>query len=280
VTDQRAAATDAGHAATEPAPGATAHAAAEPATVHDAVRLLARTAGNRAVVQMLARHGTTAVNPATAPTTTRADPRFAKVDADLTFSQWGWQAMGVMDKYNVMLVLTDQGAPASFLPDYNRCVINVARPSHEVAAYFVHEMHHAVQYHEGRSPKATTMAKPDWVRMMVKEEVDGTQKGFLHKLALESFGRAPKDDLPAGMHHFRSAYRYGKEKAVSEGKEGVPAGDAARANAYKMVRWMIEDPTGQTATELGPNQFDSYERYYRREWTTQNPAAPAATPHP
>jgi hypothetical protein len=280
VAHERVADTDAEHAAVETTLGAPAHAPLGPATTLDAIRVLARAAGNRAVGQMLARHGTSAVNPATAPTTTRADPRFAKVDADLSFSQWGWEAMGVMDKYKVMLVLTDQGAPASFLPDYNRCIINLARPSYEVAAYFVHEMHHAVQYHEGRSPKATTMAKPDWVKMMVKEEIDGTQKGFLHKLALESFGRAPKDDLPAGMHHFRSAYKYGKEKATSEGKEGVAAGDAARANAYKMVRWMIEDPTGQTATELGPNQFDSYERYYRREWTTQNPAAPAATAHP
>jgi hypothetical protein len=257
----------------EPAAGEPAAAPPGPAA-YEAVRQIAHTAGNRAAGLLLARHTADAVDVTKARTTDRNDPRFAKVDADLSFSKYGWEAMGIMDKYKVRLVLTDEGAPASFLPDFNRCIINLTRPSYEVAAYFVHEMHHAVQFHEGRSPAATTMGSDDWVRMMVKEEIDGTQKGFLHKLALERFGRAPEDDRPQGMNYFRGAFTHGKKKALEQGLEGVAAGDAARANAYRMTEYLIADPTGKKQTTLGPNQFDSYERYYRREWARLNKPKP------
>jgi hypothetical protein len=118
------------------------------------------------------------------------------------------------------------------------------------------------------------MGSDDWVRMMVKEEIDGTQKGFLHKLALERFGRAPEDDRPQGMNYFRGAFTHGKKKALEQGLEGVAAGDAARANAYRMTEYLIADPTGKKQTTLGPNQFDSYERYYRREWARLNKPKP------
>jgi hypothetical protein len=239
---------------------------------------LARAIGNRGMGRLLQRHGGQALtNPATASTTSRSDPRFRAVDSDLTFSKWGWEAMGIMDRLGVSLVLADRGAPASFLPDYNRCVINLSAPSYEVAAYFVHEMHHAAQFHAGRSPKATTMAKDPWVRTMVTEEIDGTVKGFLHKLALEQFGRAPENDV--GMNYFRGAYRHGLKKAHEQGLEGVEAGDAARANARQAVVWMME-PRGGTQPVLGPNQFDSYAQYYGREWVRENRpvAQPAGAP--
>ena len=164
--------------------------------------------------------------------------------------------------------MTDDGAPAKFYPDYNRCVINMSMPAYEVASYFVHEMHHAKQFHEGKSPKAETDSdRKHWVDTMVTEECDGTYYGFLHKLALERRNLAPEDDRPPGMNFFRGAYRHGMKMAQEKGLEGVEAGDMARANAKKMVDLLIRPPQGtRHRLGVGAGGDMSYTDYYSREW--------------
>ena len=237
---------------------------AEAAPGVELVRSLSRSAGNRAVSALLQRHGAGAAVAGTAPP--GADAKWEKVKADLSFSKYGWEAMGILADKKITLQLRDSGAVAGFVPQTNTCFINVAMPSYEVAAYFVHEMYHASQFHAGRSPGAKTMTENDWVTMMVDEEIDGTVKGFMHKLALERFGRAPEDDRPAGMGKFRGAYTYGYKLAIDAGKDPITAREEGIARGRRMVDWMLKRPSKRTAPDLGPNKFDTYEEYYRREW--------------
>jgi hypothetical protein len=240
--------------------------APQPAAGVELVRSLSRSAGNRAVSALLQRHGAhVATSPPTGTATT-----WAAVESDLSFSPFGWEAMRILKDSNIQLSLTTSGRVAGFEPDHNRCVINLSMPSYEIAAYFVHEMYHASQFHGGRSPAATTKAEDPWVAMMVTEEVDGTVKGLMHKLALERFGRAPANDRPAGMNRFRSAYEYAYKQAIAEGLEPVEARKRGMINGAKVIRWMFQRPSKRLSAELQPNQFETYEEYYRREWKQQN----------
>jgi hypothetical protein len=235
------------------------------------VRSLSSSAGNRAVAALLQRHGAHAAAGAAAGKATT----WAAVEADLSFSALGWEAMRILKDNNIKLNQTTSGPVAGFQPDQNTCFINLSMPSYEIAAYFVHEMYHASQFHGKRSPAATTMAEDPWVAMMVSEEVDGTVKGFMHKLALERFGRAPANDRPAGMDRFRGAYEYAYNKAIADGEEPVEARKRGMANGARMIRYMFKRPTKRLAADLQPNRFDTYEEYYRREWTQQNTKAAA-----
>ena len=251
-------------------------AAAQPATVQAAVgpelvRSLSRSAGNRAVSALLQRHGAhVAAGAQTGKATT-----WEAVEADLSFSPFGWEAMRILKDNNIKLNKTTSGAVAGFQPDQNTCFINLSMPSYEIAAYFVHEMYHASQFHGKRSPAATTMAEDPWVAQMVTEEVDGTVKGFMHKLSLESFGRAPANDRPAGMNRFRGAYEYAYKEAIAEGVEPVEARKRGMANGARMIRLMFKRPSKRLSADLQPNQFETYSEYYHREWADQTKKAAA-----
>jgi hypothetical protein len=254
----------------EPAPTRGEPLAAQPASGVELVRSLSRSAGNRAVSALLQRHGAhgaaTQAVPGTAKTT------WAQVEADLSFSKYGWEAMAILKDNNISLSFkTDpKDAVAGYVPATNSAFVNLAMPSYEVAAYFVHEMYHASQFHGKRSPKPTSMAEDKWVETMVDEEIDGTVKGFMHKLALERFGRAPENDKPAGMGKFRGAYTYGYKLAIEAGKTPVKAREEGIERGRRMVDWMMKRPSKRTAPDLGPNKFDTYEEYYRREWQQTN----------
>ncbi len=259
----------------EPTPAAPVEAmAAQPAPGIELVRSLSASAGNRAVSALLQRHAAhVASQSATGAATT-----WDKVEADLSFSAYGWEAMGILKDNKIKLDLSTKGPVAGFAPDQNRCFINLSMPSYEIAAYFVHEMYHASQYHGGRSPAATTRAEDPWVAQMVREEVDGTVKGFMHKLSLERFGRAPANDKPAGMNRFRSAYEYAYKQAIEAGSEPSEAKQKGVANGARMIRWMFARPSKHLSADLQPNQFETYEEYYRREWKQQNAPKPKPSP--
>jgi hypothetical protein len=238
------------------------------------VRSLSRSAGNRAVTALLQRHGAHVANR----TSSGSKTTWAQVEADLSFSAYGWEAMGILKDNKIKLDLSTSGPVAGFAPDQNRCFINLSMPSYEIAAYFVHEMYHASQFHGGRSPGAKTKAEDPWVAQMVTEEVEGTVKGFMHKLSLERFGRAPANDTPAGMNRFRGAYEYAYKQAIGEGLEPGEAKQRGLANGAKMIRWMFKRPSKRLSAELQPNQFETYEEYYRREWSQQNAPKPKPSP--
>jgi hypothetical protein len=256
---------------TEAEPPSAEPAAVQPLAGPELVRSLSRSAGNRAVAALLQRHGAhlAADTPTGKPTT------WAAVESDLSFSALGWEAMRILKDNNIKLKLTTSGPVAGFQPDQNLCFINLSMPSYEIAAYFVHEMYHASQFHGKRSPAATTMDEGSWVAMMVTEEVEGTVKGFMHKLALERFGRAPANDRPAGMFRFRSAYEHAYKEAIAEGAEPVEARKRGMANGARMVRWLFARPSRRMSAKLQPNEFETYSEYYHREWTTQTKKAAA-----
>ncbi len=234
------------------------------------VRCLSRSAGNRAVSALLQRHGSHGTGAPGATGTAKCT--WAQVEADLSFSKYGWEAMGILKDNKVTLTFkTDpKDAVAGYVPATNTVFVNLAMPSYEVAAYFVHEMYHASQFHGKRSPKATSMGENEWVKTMVDEEIDGTVKGFMHKLSLESFHRAPEDDKPAGMGKFRGAYTYGYKLAIEAGKSPITARLEGIERGRRMVDWMMKRPSKRTAADLGPNKFDTYDEYYRREWQQTN----------
>ena len=229
---------------------------------HALLRRLSSSAGNRSVGALLQRQG--------AATAARTGTKWEDVEAKLSFSKYGWEAMGVFSANNVRLELRTDGPPAGFLPDTNTCIVNTTMPDYEIACYFVHEMYHASQFHGGKSPGATTMAEDPWVQQMETEEIEGTLKGFLHKLALESFGYlAPENDRPVGMNYFRGAYRHAYKQAIAAGLAPTEARQRGIANGRRMVRYLIH-PTDNTQAVLGPNQLDTYERYYHREWQREH----------
>jgi hypothetical protein len=259
----------------EPTPAARAEAAAaQPAPGVELVRRLSSSAGNRAVSALLQRH----VAHAASQSATGTRTTWAKVEADLSFSAYGWEAMGILKDKNIKLDLSTSGPVAGFAPDQNRCFINLSMPSYEIASYFVHEMYHASQFHGGGSPAATTKKEGPWVAQMVTEEVEGTIKGFMHKLALERFGRAPANDRPAGMNKFRSAYQYAYNQAIAAGSDLPEAKQKGIENGARMIRWMFARPSRRLSAELQPNQFETYWEYYRREWKQQNAPKPKPSP--
>ncbi|MFL5932215.1 MAG: hypothetical protein ACJ75P_13250 [Gaiellaceae bacterium] len=240
--------------------------AAQPAAGVELVRNLSRTAGNQAVSALLQRDGSATAAPASGAQTT-----WAQVQSDLSFSKYGWEAMGILKDNNISLSFkTDpKDAVAGYIPATNSAFVNLAMPAYEVAAYFVHEMYHASQFHGKRSPKATSMKEGPWVKTLVDEEIDGTVKGFMHKLALERWGR-PQNDKPAGMARFRSAYTYGYKLAIEAGKDPITARGEGIERGRRMVEWMMKRPSRGTTPDLGPNKFDTYDEYYRREWQDTN----------
>jgi hypothetical protein len=249
---------------------------AEPVGTHalagpELVRTLSRSAGNRAVAALLQRHGAVVeADHAAGKATT-----WERVESDLSFSAYGWEAMGILKNNNIKLNKTTSGPIAGFQPDQNVCFINLMMPSYEIASYFVHEMYHASQFHGKKSPAATTMASNAWVSMMVTEEVDGTIKGFMHKLALERWGRAPANDRPAGMNKFRSAYNYAFKKAIAEGAEPTEARKQGIANGERMIRLIFKRPSRTMSADLQPNLFETYSEYYHREWAKETKKAAA-----
>ena len=248
------------------------------------VRRLSRAYGNRRVALALARQPAVTAPPSSIAKGYRAvslkDPRWDKVDSLLTWSKLGWEAREVMRKHSVPLAeadlpagTADTGAPAWYDAKGNVCYLNLSRPSAEISAYFVHEMHHAKQAQTGQSPGAegfpnTAEHRKKWVTMMVEEEIIGTYMGFEHKRQLENRGLAKKDDRPDGMSSYRRVFELWRDKALAEGKDEVAAADFGRSKGLIRVRIMMADPGGRGTPELGPpgGLGDSYADRYGAEF--------------
>lgn len=248
------------------------------------VRGLSRAYGNRRVALALQRQPAVTAPPSNIAKCYRPvslkDPRWDKVDSLLTWSKLGWEAREVMRQHSVPLAeadvpagTADTGAPAFYDAKGNVCYLNLSRPSAEISAYFVHEMHHAKQAQTGKSPGAegfpnTAEHRKKWVAMMVEEEVIGTAMGFEHKRQLENRGLAKKDDRPDGMGSYRRVFELWRDRALAEGKDEVAAAEFGRSKALIRVRIMMADPGGRGTPELGPpgGVGDSYADRYGNEF--------------
>jgi hypothetical protein len=237
------------------------------------VGLLARSGGNQAVQQVIGqsvqRHGGAGEAPTAGGDADTPKLDWPQIEALMKKSARGNEALQIKDQHTVPVDLATTGPPAYFLPDKGRCVVNVTLPGPEVVAYLVHEMHHAKQFKEGKSPDAAGQDEVAWVALMVQEEIDGTIKGFEAKLEMEKNGSAPKNDSPPQMTRYRSAYDYARKVALGEDKAEAAAHAAGLANGRRMTRYLIKPGDG-TWPSLAPNKLESYEMYYRREWRQKN----------
>jgi hypothetical protein len=197
-----------------------------------------------------------------------SDPTYAKVLPLLRRSPWGRDALDVMVKYKVKTVLDPSGPPANFAQQLNRVKLNPTLRDDVLSAYFVHEMYHASQYHEGKSPGPDSHDdKGKWVKLLVDEEIEGTARGYLHKLQLERTSpRAPADDKPPWMGFFRGAFDHAFEAAKAQGKDIDTCRAEGRANGRLMAEELIRPHNKRDRQHLGPGELISYTEYYANEW--------------
>jgi hypothetical protein len=246
---------------------------------------VARAAGNRGL-QAAARRLARLEDPGTYLDPT-GDSTYAKVLPLLRRSPWGREALDVMVKYKVRTVLDSSGPPANFAQQLNRVKLNPTLRDDVLSAYFVHEMYHASQYHEGKSPGPDSHDdKGKWVKLLVDEEIEGTARGYLHKLQLErTVPRAPADDKPPWMGYFRGAFDHGFQEAKAQGKDLDECRAAGRANGRLMAEELIRPHNPRDRQHLGPGELISYTEYYSNEWEaaqkkkTKAAQDAAAAPH-
>ncbi len=209
---------------------------------------------------------------------------WADVEAQLRHTDFGQEALQIKARYGVDVDPVHGSAQAAaYYPKTNHCELNMSKPTYEVATYFVHEMYHALQARTGKSPNATTdearaMGKDAWVKMMVEEEIEGTYRGFQHKIALE-FGKktilvpTPQADAPVGMTPFRKSYLYAYVQSMKSDRDMAKAHRAGLKKGRDTIVEMITGGSERfqfTRTRLGGTGGVSYTLKYRHEWDLDN----------
>lgn len=207
------------------------------------------------------------------------DPVYARIVPLCNRSPWGREALAALKQYQVKTFFATDGPVANFAQQLNRVRLNTGMRDDVLSSYFVHEMYHASQFHEGKSPGPSSHDdKGKWVQILVDEEIEGTARGYLHKLQLERTApRAPADDNPAHMGRFRSAFDYAYKAAIDAGKDVDAAREAGRANARKLITWLVM-PGDNTMPELGPSAMMGYKQYYELEWQRAHRSAAPTSP--
>lgn len=192
-----------------------------------------------------------------------------QMEAALKLSPEGIAALQISQNLNVAFTWQPNGAN-QYRPETNVCYLNSSLPPMDVAAYFVHEMHHAQMHHLDPSHDDPTKGdESGFVSRMVQEEIDGTVLAIEAKID----AGAPAGALP-GEPEYRSAYEYARKQAVANGKDAQTAASLGKARGKLMVSFLIR-PTDGSWPRLAPNRFESYEMYYRREYReAHRPARP------
>ena len=243
---------------------------------------VAQAAGNRYVQgvakRQLARSAADEVGTYVDPMT---DPRYSRIRPLLQRTYWGRAALAVMTGYGVKTFFATEGPPANYAQKLDRVKLNMALRDDVVSAYYVHEMYHASQFHEGKSPGPSSHDdKGKWVRILVDEEIEGTALGYLHKLQLErTEPRVTADDKPPHMSFFRNAFDAGYRDAIKAGKDVETARAEGRARGRRMAEYLIR-PTGGDRHRLGAGDWMSYTEYYAAEWEGAQKAEAAKEPAP
>lgn len=237
---------------------------------------LARAAGNR-YVQDVAKRGLARKAAKEEPGTwidPDNDPTYARIIPLLNRSPWGREALETLKAYKVKTHFATDNPPANFAQQLNRVRLNTSMRDDVLSAYFVHEMYHASQFHQGKSPGPSSHDDMGaWVRILVDEEIEGTARGYLHKLQLERTSpNAPRDDNPPWISAFRAAFDNGYRSAIQEGKDVDHARARGRAWGRRRTELLIrpekDDHTEDTRAmgNLGPSEIMTYGDFYRGEW--------------
>ena len=150
----------------------------------------------------------------------------------------GIAALKVFTDNKIEVEETRAGAIAFFDPGDGKgrkmkVVLNTSKPAAMVAAYFCHEMHHALMNVTGKSGDAKTQDQAAYVEQMVQEEAVGTAVGFRCYMELERKGLAT--GVPPDRYDM---YKGSFERARARGESDA----AALALAARFVRRAHQRP--------------------------------------
>jgi Putative metallopeptidase family (DUF6782) len=200
--------------------------------------------------------------PAT-PAAPVADPeRLKKMEAILEKSPTG-KAMLEKAKKEGTEFLTGPAGKGSYNSG-KKIVIDKNKTPEQAALTYVHEAHHAVT--PNADPKK--MKKDDFVKSMVKEEVDGTVLSIETNNELKAAGV----DTKGAKYPLGDEYNSAKKKAIEDAKKKDPKINDADAEKIgrEAGRKRVEDGfmNGEVKTS---NTKESYPNYYGKRWDKNNP---------
>lgn len=235
------------------------------ATVHG-ILALQRFPGNAAVAQLLAPVQRDATDTGT---------REQEVRTALQKSSLGRQAFAIATKHAVNLAWSTSGMAASYAPDTNTCTLNFSLDAKELATYFVHEMHHARRFQEGKSKMAKDSPdREEYVQRMVQEEIDGTVLALEARMEMGLTGPA-SGPLADVWPQYQRVYKYWRDGHLKKNPGDTDGADAAaKAKGRALVEIKIRDTGGRGLPGLGPNANMTYQQYYRIDWNTAHGGKP------
>lgn len=200
--------------------------------------------------------------PAT-PEAPVADPeRLKKMEAVLEKSPTG-KAMLEKAKKEGTEFFTGPAGKGSYNSG-KKIVIDKNKTPEQAALTYVHEAHHAAT--PNADPKK--MKKDDFVKSMVKEEVDGTVLSIETNNELKAAGV----DTKGAKYPLGDEYNAAKKKAIADAKKKDPKISDADADKIgrEAGRKRVEDGfmNGEVKTS---NTKESYVNYYGKRWDKNNP---------
>jgi Putative metallopeptidase family (DUF6782) len=145
-----------------------------------------------------------------------------------------------------------------------KIVIDKNKSPEQAALTYVHEAHHAAT--PNADPKK--LKKDDFVKAMVKEEVDGTVLSIETNNELKAAGV----DTKGAKYPLGDEYNAAKKKAIVDAKKKDPKLSDADAEKIgrEAGRKRVEDGfmKGEVKTS---NTKESYPNYYGKRWDKNNP---------
>jgi hypothetical protein len=144
--------------------------------------------------------------------------KFEEVKKILNQSQTGQEALANMKKYDVKVKKGTPGGGSEYKASGNAMVIDPNESATETALTFVHEMHHATMYHEGKWADVKTLSRRDYITKEIEEESEGTVKSIETKIELEG----TKIDVSKATFPLEKEYRTAYKAAVDAAKAKDP----------------------------------------------------------
>lgn len=241
---------------------------------HRALRSLQRTLGNQQTAAVLARRAALIAqrdrSPAAgSPPPPGYDPSPEEARnglvAALGQTSLGGKAAEIFNKYKVGIAWGESGT-AGFEDRTNVVHLNRKLRSHELATYFIHEMHHAEQFNSGasKSPEAYAGTEKDrYVKTMVSEEVEALFRQFesIYEAGGGNLSYAGiRPDLPPTYVRVRKDW-IGRHLEKNPG-DNAGAEKVSQSKCRQLIRIWVDRPSRSTSPALAPNLFQSYQEYY------------------
>lgn len=185
----------------------------------------------------------------------------------LESSDLGRKAGEIFNKHKVGIVWHDTGT-AGFEDRTNVCHINRKLGPREAASYFIHEMHHANEFHTGKtkSPEAyADSEKANYVKMMVNEEIEATFNQFESLYEMGGVGGNVSDSSPLKLltpQYIRVRKDWISRHLKDNPSDQEGAEKLSKSKGKALIKYWFVRQTKGTNPSLAPNNFQSYEEYY------------------